>query len=282
MRCRSETGTLPLRIGIVNYLNSRPLAWSFLKGTVSGRFGAQLLSPAEVADRLAAGQLEAGLIPSIEVQRIPGVQVLENLSVAATHEVRSVILLSRRPARQIRRLALDENSRTSAVLSRIVLKERYGVEPACISLAPDLEVMMERADAAVIIGDPALRVDRTGYRVLDLAAEWRALTGRPFVFAVWGVRRGVDPSLIAAELQRSLELGLAEMDALVEEAARDLDLEPAAVRGYLTENLSYGLGESELAGLDEFFRRAHNLGLIASPVPIRLVGSCGESGDSLK
>ena len=184
--------TSPLRVGIVNYLNSRPLAWSFLQGTAGEGVEAGFLPPARVADALAVGELDVGLIPSIEVQRIPGLTVLPGLCVAATREVRSVLLLSRCPADEIRRLALDENSRTSAALVRILLREKHGIEPECIAAEPDLEAMMARADAALVIGDPALHVDRTGYAVHDLAAEWRRFTGRPFVFAVWAVRDGVD------------------------------------------------------------------------------------------
>ena len=122
--------TPSLRVGIVNYLNSRPLAWSFLRGEVGTDIHARFLPPAQVADLLATGDLEVGLIPSIEVQRIPGLTVLPGLCVAATREVRSVLLLSRCPVHQIQRLALDENSRTSATLVRILLRETLGSNPS--------------------------------------------------------------------------------------------------------------------------------------------------------
>jgi chorismate dehydratase len=254
--------TPPLRVGIVNYLNSRPLAWSFLRGTAGGGIEAIFLPPAQVADLLATGQLDVGLIPSIEVARIPGLEVLPGLCVAATREVRSVLLLSRCPESEIRRLALDENSRTSAALVRILLRELHGVEPECVAAAPDLDSMMAVADAALMIGDPALAVDRTGFLVHDLAAEWRRLTGRPFVFAVWAVRSGIDLGDRAEVFQQSLEEGQAEIELLIEEAAAELGLEPAAVREYLTQCLSFELGPAEREGLEEFYTRAGGLGLI--------------------
>lgn len=282
MRCRSDEEAVPLRVGIVDYLNSRPLAWSFLRGKFGQGFSTAFLPPAQVADRLEAGSLDVGLIPSIEIQRIPGLAVLPGLCVAATQEARSVLLLSRCAPEEIKRLALDENSRTSAALVRILLSERYRIQPQCVTASPDLEAMMRAADAALIIGDPALRVDRSGYQVFDLAAEWRELTDLPFVFAVWAVRAGVEMKSCPKEFRRSLRQGMQEMDLLVQEAVQELGLDAAEVRKYLTESLSYELGATELAGLEEFFRRAHFHGLIESPQPLRLIEPCDDSHDSLE
>ena len=222
----------------------------------------RFLPPAEVARSLAAGDLDIGLIPSIEVKRIPGLKVLPGLCVAATREVRSVLLLSRCPIREIERLALDENSRTSAALVRILLRERFGIEPHCQTASPSLGEMMEQADAALIIGDPALTVDRTGLHVLDLAAEWRDLTGHPFVFAVWAVRSHVDPGPWQEVFHASLRRGRAEMEILVKEASEEMGLDVDVVREYLTECLSFELGPAEQLGLTEFYRRAYAQGLL--------------------
>jgi len=207
---------MTLRIGIVDYLNSWPLAWGFLSGRLVDEYEAIYCPPAEVADRLAAGDLDVGLIPSIEAQRIAGLQVVPGLCVAATHEVRSVLLLSSRPVAEIRRVALDENSRTSAALVRIVLAERYGIEPQMVERAPEIDRMLAEADAALVIGDPALQVDRDRFVILDLAAEWRQLTGKPFVFAVWAARSGVAADGLVAALTASLGAGLEEMEAIIE------------------------------------------------------------------
>ncbi len=258
-----------IRVGIVDYLNSRPLAWAFLQGRVPAEYVASYHPPARVAELLAAGELDVGLIPSIELQRIDGLEVLPRLCVAARREVRSVLLVSRKPPREIRRLALDENSRTSAVLVRILLKDRYGVAPECVEAAPDVERMLADADAALVIGDPALHVERGGVLVFDLAREWRELTGYPFVFAVWAVCEGVEAPDLGEVFEASLRSGLESIERLSAEAAEELGLELPMVTEYLTRNLSFTLGEQELGGLEEYFRRAYGHGLIEAPAALR-------------
>jgi chorismate dehydratase len=257
-----------LRVGIVNYLNSRPLGWGFLKGHHADLFSPSCHPPAMVARLLSQGNLEVGLIPSIEVQRIPNLRVLPDLCVGATQEVRSVLLVSRVPIEDIRRVALDQNSRTSAALVRILLRERLGRNPEYLPHRPEIPRMLGEADAALIIGDPALQVDRSAYYVLDLAAEWRALTGLPFVFAVWAIRPEVQVPDLSFYFKSSFRYGMSSLDTLVREAAAELGLDSADVRSYLTENLRFLLQEEEIAGLEEFYRRAHEHGLILEPKPI--------------
>jgi len=221
---------------------------------------------------LAAGELEIGLIPSIEVQRIPGLSVLPGLCVAATHEVRSVLLVCDGEVEAIQRVALDENSRTSAALVKIVLNERYGLSPTWVTAAPRLDEMLSGCDAALVIGDVALQVDRRRHRVLDLAAEWRLLTGLPFVFAVWAVTATVDDADLAAPFHASLRRGLQEIDEIVEEAAIELDLAVPELRTYLTDNLCFHLAAAERQGLEEFYRRAAAHGLLEKVSPLRFLG----------
>jgi len=259
-----------LRVGIVNFLNSKPLAWGFLKGHHADLFAPTYHPPALVARLLGQGNLDIGLIPSIEVQRIPGLKVLPDLCVASRHEVRSVLLVSRVPIAEIKKVALDQNSRTSAALIRILLKERYGLTPEYLHERPDPERMLAEADAALIIGDPALKVERDRYLILDLAAEWNALTGLPFVFAVWAVRPGVDLPDLPFYFKSSLRYGLSSVDTVSREAAAELGLDSGEVRSYLTENLSYFLRREEIQGLEEFYRRAHQHGLILEPRPLEL------------
>jgi chorismate dehydratase len=261
-----------LRVGIVNYLNSKPLAWGFMKGHHADLFAPSYHPPALVAKLLGQGNLDVGLIPSIEVQRIPRLRVLPDLCVAARHEVKSVILISRVPIAQVEKVALDENSRTSVALLRIVLRQKYGLAPQFVHERPDPERMLVEADAALLIGDPALHVDRGRYLVTDLAAEWNELTGLPFVFAVWAARPEVDLSDLPFYFKSSLRYGLSSLDTLVREAAAELSLDTADVRAYLTENLSYFLREDEIAGLEEFYRRAHEHGLILEPRAIEFWG----------
>ena len=257
-----------LRVGIVHYLNSWPLAWSFLTGQAPPELAPVYLPPARVADGLAAGGLEVGLVPSVELQRIPGLSVVPGLCIASQHEVRSVLLVSRVPPAEIRRVALDESSRTSAVLVRLLLAERHGVRPEAMPFRPDLEAMLAEADAALLIGDPALRVPRDRFHVIDLAAEWRALTGLPFVFAVWAVAPGVESGGLARWLAASLAAGQREMPRLVAMAAAETGLGEVEVRTYLTEHLSYHLGAAERASLEELFRRAEQHGLLPAPRPL--------------
>jgi chorismate dehydratase len=257
-----------LRVGIVNFLNSKPLAWGFLKGHHADLFAPSYHVPALVARLLGQGNLDVGLIPSIEVQRIPNLRVMPDICVAARREARSVLLLSRCPPEEIKRVALDQNSRTSAALLRILLRERWNLEPEYLHERPDPDRMLADADAALLIGDPALKVDRERYLVHDLAAEWTTLTGLPFVFAVWAVRPEVEMPDLSFYFKSSLRYGLSSLDTLVRESAAELGLDSSEIRDYLTENLSFFMRREELAGLEEFYRRAHAHGLILEPRPI--------------
>ena len=257
-----------LRVGIVNFLNSKPLAWGFLKGHHADLFAPSYHPPALVARLLGQGNLDIGLIPSIEVQRIPNLKVLPDLCVAARHEVRSVLLVSRCPLPEIKRVALDQNSRTSVALLRILLRERYGLDPEYIHERPDPERMLSEADAALVIGDPALKVDRDRYLITDLAAEWHELTGLPFVFAVWAVRPEVEIPDLPFYFKSSLRYGLSSLDTLVRESAAEMNLDTSEVRSYLTDNLAFFLRDEEIAGLEEFYRRAYKHGLILEPRPL--------------
>jgi chorismate dehydratase len=265
-----------LRVGIVNYLNSRPLALGFLKGLHADLFAPSFHSPAVVARLLAQRELDVGLIPSIELQRIPGLQVIRDLCVSAKEEVRSVILVSRGPVEKIRRVALDTSSRTSAALLRILMKDRFGLDDVeYTEHRPDLPRMLTDADAALLIGDPALKVPRDEHVIVDLAAEWRAMTGHPFVFAVWAVREGVEFSGLDFYFKSSLRLGLDSVETLSREAAAELDLDVPTVEHYLTENLGFFLRWEEICGLTEYHRRAFDHGLTPRFDPIHWWGEGG-------
>lgn len=264
-----------MRVGIVHYVNSRPLSRGLLAAGADDALACELLPPATIADRLRAGTLDVGLVPSIELARIPDLEVVPGLAIAATHEVRSVLLVSRVPVGEIESVALDENSRTSAALVRILLAERYGLEPECRPAAADLEAMLAAADAALIIGDPALAVPRDRYVVLDLAGEWLELTGLPFVFAVWAARGEVAAEVPVERFVASLETGLAELDAIVDETAAESGLPTAVVRDYFTRNLRFRVGPAEQAGLAEFLRRAAAHGLAPSATPLRFLAPSG-------
>ncbi len=260
-----------LSVGIVDYLNSKPLAWSFLQGSHADLFEASYHPPARVAELLAEGELDVGLIPAIEVQRIPGLRVLPGLCVAATEEVRSVLLVHEGPIEEVRRVALDANSRTSAALVQVLLADRYRLQPEYLPARPALKEMLACADAALLIGDPALHVDRERYKILDLAAEWRSLTGKPMVFALWAVAPGVEMAGLTRYFAASLRAGLDSLDLLVAQAAAEMELSEREVRAYLDDHLYFTLGEEQLAGLREYYLRAHRHGLIEEPRPLSFV-----------
>lgn len=254
----------PLRVGIVDFLNSRPLAWGFRPEACPPDVEPIYDTPARLADRLAAGDLDVGLVPVVEAARIDGARVLAGLCIGAVREVRSVLLVSRRPIAEVRRVALDESSRTSAALVRLLAAERWGIDPEYLSHRPDLEPMLDAADAALLIGDPALRVDRRDLQIWDLAAEWRAMTGLPFVFAAWTCRAGIELTPDQKRLfTDSLEAGLADLERIVTDAAAETGLDPELLYRYFTHHLHYRLGPEERAGMDAFLRHIESL----SPSP---------------
>ncbi len=258
-----------LRVGIVDFLNSKPLGWAFHRGVLDRDFEPRYHRPATVARLMAQGELDVGLLPSIEVPRLGNLSILPELCVSSDHEVRSVILVSRRDLSEVRRVALDTSSRTSAALVRILFRDLWSGDPEFLPHSPDLSAMLDVADAALLIGDPALHVDAEQYRVHDLAAAWKSLTGLPFVFAVWAVAEGVSDPRLAEPFHQSLALARQEFDLLVKESAAELSLEEAEVRSYLSHNLSFELGTREKAGLEEFYRRAYQYGLLPNPPEIR-------------
>src|SRR6185369_14809348 len=178
------------RIAASSYLNTAPLIWSFLHG--SQRDSVELFTdtaPARCAEMLAAGEVDAALVPIIEYQRIDDISIVPDVCVGSKTAVRSVVLATRKNnLKKIERVALDESSRTSAALVKIIFREFLGCEPEWRTAAPDLHSMMQQADAALIIGDPAMTIPRDQFRVFDLAALWHEFTGFGFVFAMWMVR----------------------------------------------------------------------------------------------
>jgi chorismate dehydratase len=273
-----------LRVSLVDFLNARPLTWGLLHEPPAGVAVSRDL-PSACADKLARGEADVGLIPSIEYQRIPGLRIVPGLGIAASSEVRSVLLVSKVSREKIRSVELDPASRTSAVLTRILLKRMYGLQPEYRSRGTeDGRRKTKRvpassspvsplpstgaADAALIIGDPALKTRLNGHVVLDLAAEWRAFSGHPFVFAFWAVREHVATPEISACLRRSYETGRGNFRRLVREEAAETGLSEAIVGDYLRHSLHYELDRGDLAGLSLFYQLAAAEGLIARPRPL--------------
>ncbi len=271
----SEPGTRspePVSIVGVRFLNARPLLAGLEAGIPAAfpyRFEAA--EPATCADRLAGGAADVGLVPVAALPAAPGLRALPALGVAARHEVRSVLLVSRVPLERVCTLAAHTASRTSIALARLLLAERWGATPRVVPARPPLDAMLADADAAVIIGDPALAAHgRTGLAEVDLAGAWVEWSGLPFVFAVWGigpVRRAGVESL----LERSLEYAEERWVDLVPAWARAHGLGHDETREYLGRTLTFRLGERERAGAEEFLRRAAGAGLLPA---------CGEVWDA--
>ncbi len=279
-----------LRISIVEFLNTAPLVWGFTDGPLVGRYDLSFAVPSQCAEDLRAGRADVGIIPAIEYQRMEDVVALPGMAVAAKQEVRSILVISKVPVEQARSFALDTNSRSSVALVRVLCQRHWKIAPEFIDMAPDPKEMLARADAALIIGDPALRLrlevdalqakvphgkeyccgDEGGQSVAgidtlfiyDVAQQWLEMTGRPCVLAIWVARRGRVTPQIVADFQASREYGLAHIGEIAEGAALKLDLPPRDLERYLTENIDFSLDEENLAGLKLYYQECARAGLI--------------------
>jgi chorismate dehydratase len=257
-------------IAASSYLNAAPLCYSFIYGRQRDR--CTFLSdaaPAKCAGLLAEGRADAALIPVIEYQRIPDLMVAPGACVASRRKVKSVLLASRVPIEEIRRVALDASSRTSAALIQIILTRFYGVSASYQSAEPKLEQMLESNDAALIIGDPAMLIDRSALHVYDLAEEWQKHTALPFVFAFWGVRSDSrtwpdenSPDNRIDFLEAKIE-GTVNAREIANTYSQRLALPSEDLFSYLTENISYDLDGESLEGLKLYYRYAWECGLIS-------------------
>jgi chorismate dehydratase len=250
----------PIRVGAVNYLNTKPL----IEGLSSYAPHAELHLdlPSRLADRLAAGDLDVALIPVIEYFRAGTYTVVPGVSIASRGPVLSVTLFSRVPWKEIRSVALDEGSRTSAALARILLEKRYGVHPQTVSLPIDVAADDMSTDAVLLIGDRAMKACLPGFaHAYDLGQEWFDWTGLPFVYAVWAVREGVDLRGVDRALQQARDHGLLKAGPIAQRESGKLGLDPGFCRRYLSNILSFDLGPKEQAGLARFCELARDLGL---------------------
>ncbi len=261
------------RISFIEFLNAAPLGWSFLHGRLEGRHEMLLDVPAECARRLRDGEADAGLIPVIEYQRIPGLEVVPGIGIASREEVRSVLFVSRKPFREVESVAVDTSSRTSVALLRILFEEFHGCRGVLLEPAPPHPgSMLSNYDAALLIGNPALQVSPQGLYVYDLAREWHRFTGLPFVFAFWGIRETAAADGLAELLHEALAEGLAAVPLIAEWYSTRLPLAPLEIRRYLTTNLEYRLDPACLKGLETFYSLAHKHHLIDGVRPLRFVG----------
>jgi len=249
----------------VSYLNTIPLVWGIEHGAQQGIFSMNYALPSVCADQLASGEADIGIVPVIEMQR-QKLEYFRSTGIACHGAVRSILLVSKVPYREIRTLATDTGSRTSVMLSRIILQEKYGVEPRLISRPADLAPMLGEADAALLIGDAALHVDPATlpFETLDLGEEWLRLTGLPMVFAVWSGKKDVMERRFEQAFLDSCRAGLTHMDEIVKEQAPIRRLSEETIRYYLTKNIVFELTTRDREGLDLYLKKAAALDYTAA------------------
>jgi|HubBroStandDraft_1064217.scaffolds.fasta_scaffold00322_15 chorismate dehydratase len=295
-----------LKISAISYLNTAPLMWDFehaeasanqVADRVAGRpanYDISYTIPSACAEALRAGMADIGIIPAAAYTTVPDLVIIPDVAIASQRAVRSILLVSKRPvdfsskqplskerstewAAQVRTVALDTSSMTSVALAKILFAKWLGGARDYRPMAPNLDAMLGACDAALLIGDPALQVDRTRYFTLDLAEEWTVRTGKSFVFAFWAIRKqalaGRDGAAIAGAFQRSRDHGLSpkNLETIAQEWAPRLGLTVEVIRAYLTHNIHYYLDPPCLEGLELYYRLGAEVGALPPAPELRFV-----------
>jgi chorismate dehydratase len=270
----------PLRISAISFLNTAPLMWDFEHGEASRDFSIEYTIPSACAAALAASQADIGIIPAVTYAEIPGLVILPNIAIAARDFVRSILLVSKKPIEQVETVATDTSSRTSVALLQVLFAKFFGGPRQLTPHAPELDAMLRKHDAALLIGDAALQMQvNKEYFVYDLAHLWHERTDQPFVFAFWAVRldsldrapRDLD---LVKVFQQSRDHGLEPVNLriIAQEWSRKLRLSEADIHTYLTENVHYYLDRQNHAGLQLFLRYSQEIGLIPAAPELRFLG----------
>jgi chorismate dehydratase len=286
-----------LRISIVKYLNTAPLVWGFTNGPLHGKYELSFTVPSQCAEDLRTGRADVAIIPAIEYQRIEDLVILPDMAIASKKQVRSLLIISKEPIEQVKSFALDRSSRSTQALTRILCAEKWKIAPEFFEDTPDLAEMLSQADAALLIGDPALRISLgiekdsrigapgrlhcpaatlgiTGSELLyiyDVVSEWRSLTELPAVLAVWAARRDVATPEVTADFLASRDFGLSHIPEISYDASLQSDLPAPAIETYLRGNIDFSLDSENRRGLDLYYRQAAILGLIPDAKPIEWV-----------
>jgi len=270
----------PIRIGAVNYLNTKPLIHDLELLAPDAQI--VLDYPSRLADGLREGELDVALIPIIEYFRSPGYTLVPGICIASHGPVLSVTLFSRKRWPEIRRVALDEGSRTSAALAQVILRRRYGVRPEICPLPLDGRAEETDADAVLLIGDGAMRACLPGFaHAFDLGQEWHDWTGLPFVYAAWAVRPCVDLGPVADALVEAKERGCANIGPIAAREAPLLGLDAGFCRRYLTNIIRFDFGPREQAGLHHYYMLACELGLAQRGVSVEFCPLIATVGDGI-
>ena len=253
--------------------------WDFEHGAAGQHFEISYTLPSACARALQDGTADIGIIPAAAYASIPGLVILPGVAIAARQAVRSILLVSHKPLTAVKSVAMDTSSMTSVALCKVLLEKWLGGRRDYRPMSPDLDAMLSACDAALLIGDPALLVDRSRYvTCLDLAEEWQRHTGKPFVFAFWAVReaalKDLDPKVNLVEIfQRSHNHGLepANLEKIVQEWAPRLGLSKNDLKSYLTENIYYSLDEACIEGLRLYYEYAAECGALAKAPELRFL-----------
>jgi chorismate dehydratase len=300
-----------LRISIVKYLNTTPLVWSFTHGPLKGKYDLSFTVPSLCAEALRSNAADIAIIPAIEYQRIDDLVILPDLAIASKTRVRSLLLVSKLPLEKARRIALDSSSRSTQALTKILCQQKWKIAPEFFEMPPDLPNMLLRADAALLIGDPALRLSLatesgtrrgeageqicsaasanlaaipgsqatavldpdTTLHIYDVVEQWRRMTALPAVLAVWAGRRKAATPEVVADFQASRHYGMRHLSEISTQAAAELNLPANKLQRYLTENINFSLDEENQRGLAAYFAQAAELNLIPRVKPIEIAGA---------
>ena len=279
-----------LRISAISYLNTAPLMWNFEHGfereKLRQKFHVDYTLPSRCAQMLADGSADIGIIPVAAYTSIENLLILPDIAIASHDAVRSILLVSKMPLEQIRTVALDSSSRSSAALVQVLFAKHWTQEAKFVPAQPQLEPMLDTCDAALLIGDPALKVDRSRFLTWDLAHEWRTFSGKPFVFAFWAVRgtsASEDELAYVGEIFRgSRDAGLAHLPEISREWSQTLDLSPEFITSYLTENIQYSLDAENIAGMQLFFELAAELKVLPPAPELRFTRELEIRNSALK
>jgi chorismate dehydratase len=266
-----------LRISAISYLNTAPLMWDFEHGNTDVRsaFDISYTIPSQCATSLREGSADIGIIPVAAYASIPDLAILPGVAIASRRAVRSILLVSKVPLETIQTVALDTSSMTSVALIKVLFAKWWGGSRTFTPMAPDIEQMLKMHDAGLVIGDPALQIDRSRYLTYDLAEEWIRLTGKPFVFAFWAVRQAALADAprdldLATVFQESRDHGLQpeNLDRIAREWSSRLGLDERGIKSYLTENIHYSLDPACLDGMQLFCQLARECGALLSAPPL--------------
>jgi len=258
----------PLRLGAVSYLNTKPLVYGL--DAHPDQFEVRFDVPAKCAELLHEGRVDLGLIPAIEYLR-GRYAIVPHISIASDGPVATVAVFTRKPIDEVKTIALDLSSRTSVALTRVLCAKHWEIAPKFTPAEPDLDSMLQRADAALVIGDPAFEIDPAKHHVtkVDLGVEWKALTGLPFVYAMWVGRSGAATREQCDVLRQARDAGVAHLKQIAKQVSGGNTALELRSLSYLRDNLKYGLGDAEQAGLRRFYELAAEVGLVPDVKPLK-------------